>query len=156
VWLAAPWLASIWDNATLTPLIRASAIKLLFVGVALVPLSMLNRAMKFERIALANTLATFGSGLSTVVLAWSGFGAWAFVLGQLVYGLVIAVAAFALSPFRPFRFSSHASSRWRCLALARPAQASSTTCTETPTTSSWGVSSACRQWVCTASASSSR
>jgi len=101
VWLAAPWLASIWDNAALTPLIRASATKLLFVGAAVVPLSLLNRAMKFERIALANTLATFGSGLSTLALAWSGFGAWAFVLGQLVYGLVIALAAFALSPFRP-------------------------------------------------------
>lgn len=101
VWVAAPWLASIWDNATLTPLIRASALKLLFVGVALVPLSLLNRSMKFERIALANTLATFGSGASTMTLAWLGFGAWAFVLGQLVYGLVIAVAAFALQPFRP-------------------------------------------------------
>jgi O-antigen/teichoic acid export membrane protein len=39
VWIAAPWLASIWDNGALTPLIRASATKLLFVGAALVPLS---------------------------------------------------------------------------------------------------------------------
>jgi O-antigen/teichoic acid export membrane protein len=101
VWIAAPWLASIWDNGALTPLIRASATKLLFVGAALVPLSLLNRAMKFERIALANTLATFGSGVSTVVLAWCGMGAWAFVLGQLVYGLVIALAAFWLQPFLP-------------------------------------------------------
>jgi O-antigen/teichoic acid export membrane protein len=108
VWLAAPYLAVIWDNAALVPLMRASATKLFFVGAALVPLTLLNRSMKFERIALANTLATFGSGASTVGLAWAGYGAWSFVLGQLMYGVIIMVAAFALQPFRPqlsFRFA---------------------------------------------------
>jgi teichuronic acid exporter len=101
VWLVAPGLASLWGAAALTPLIRASALKLLFVGAGLVPLQLLNRGLKFERIALANTAATFGSGLSTLLLAWAGLGAWAFVLGQLVYGLVIMVSAFALQHFRP-------------------------------------------------------
>lgn len=101
VWLAAPALSSIWEQPSLVPLIRASATKLFFVGVALVPLTLLNRGMKFERIALANTLATFGSGITMMTLAWFGFGAWAFVLGQLMYGVTIAVAAFALEPFRP-------------------------------------------------------
>ncbi|MDB4977410.1 MAG: lipopolysaccharide biosynthesis protein [Myxococcaceae bacterium] len=101
VWLAAPALASVWDNAALVPLIRASSTKLFFVGAALVPLTLLNRSMKFERIALANTLATFSSGATTMALAWAGFGAWSFVLGQLMYGVTIAGAAFALQPFRP-------------------------------------------------------
>ena len=107
VWIAAPALASIWDQPSLVPLIRASATKLFFVGVALVPLTLLNRGMKFERLALANTLATFGSGATMMLLAWAGLGAWAFVLGQLMYGATIAAAAFALQPFRPalrFRF----------------------------------------------------
>ena len=101
VWIVAPALASIWDEPSLVPLIRASATKLFFVGVALVPLTLLNRGMKFERIALANTLATFGSGATMMLLAWAGLGAWAFVLGQLMYGVTIALAAFALEPFRP-------------------------------------------------------
>ncbi|HEX6239534.1 MAG TPA: lipopolysaccharide biosynthesis protein [Polyangiales bacterium] len=101
VWLFAPGLAHLWGSDALIPLIRASALKLLFVGAALVPLQLLSREMQFDRIALANTLATFGCGVSTLTLAWSGFGAWAFVFGQLAYGAVIAVAAYALSPFRP-------------------------------------------------------
>lgn len=107
-WLGAPYLSTIWSAPSLTPLVRASALKLLFVGAALVPLQLLTRAMRFERIALANTLATFGSGLGTLLLAYAGFGAWAFVLGQLLYGLVICIAAFALQPFLPalsFRFA---------------------------------------------------
>jgi O-antigen/teichoic acid export membrane protein len=101
VWLAAPALAAIWGSAALVPLIRASAMKLLFVGAALVPLQLLSRNMQFDRIALANTLSTFGCGVCTLASAYAGFGAWAFVFGQLMYGAVILVAAFALSPFRP-------------------------------------------------------
>ncbi|MET0344177.1 MAG: lipopolysaccharide biosynthesis protein [Polyangiales bacterium] len=101
VWVLAPWLGALWSSPALAPLIRASALKLVFVGLALVPLQMLSRAMRFDRIALANTLSTFGSGVTTLTLAWAGFGAWAFVLGQLAYGVVIAIAAYALAPFRP-------------------------------------------------------
>jgi O-antigen/teichoic acid export membrane protein len=107
VWFGAPYLADLWGEAALTPLIRASAFKLLFVGAALVPLSVLNRELRYERIAVANTCATFGSGASTMLLAWAGFGSWAFIIGQLVYGAVIMIAAFSLQPFLPsLRFSA--------------------------------------------------
>jgi O-antigen/teichoic acid export membrane protein len=106
VWLAAPLLSELWGAAELTPLIRASAFKLLFVGAALVPLSLLNRELRFERIAVANTCATFMSGGSTMLLAWLGAGSWAFIIGQLMYGVTIMIAAFALQPFLPsVRFS---------------------------------------------------
>ena len=101
-----PWLAELWGAPAIAGLIRVSALKLLFVSAALVPLSMLNRAMSFERIAACNTLATLGSGVTTLALAALGFGAWALVLGQLVYGVVIFCASHVLSPFRPaLRFS---------------------------------------------------
>ncbi|HEY6881381.1 MAG TPA: oligosaccharide flippase family protein [Polyangiales bacterium] len=106
VWFGAPALSALWGASELVPLIRASAFKLLFVGAALVPLSLLNRELRFERIALANTCATFSSGASTMVLAWLGAGPWAFIIGQLMYGATIMAAAYALSPFVPaFRFS---------------------------------------------------
>ncbi len=101
VWFGAPLLAELWGAATLVPLIRATAFKLLFVGAALVPLSLLNREQRFERIAVANTAATFMSGGSTMLLAWFGAGPWAFIIGQLMYGVTIMVAAFALQPFLP-------------------------------------------------------
>jgi O-antigen/teichoic acid export membrane protein len=115
VWVGAPLLSELWGADTLVPLIRASAFKLLFVGAALVPLSLLNRELRFERIALANTCATFTSGASTMLLAWFGAGSWSFILGQLMYGVTIMIAAFALQPFVPgLRFSL---SRVRPLAL---------------------------------------
>ncbi len=106
VWAAAPLLAELWGARALAPLIRVSALKLLLVGAALVPLQILNRAMRFERIAAANTLVSLGSGLTTLALAYAGLGAWALVLGQLGYGLTIALAAYSFQPFRPrFTFS---------------------------------------------------
>ncbi|HEX5659012.1 MAG TPA: oligosaccharide flippase family protein [Polyangiales bacterium] len=106
VWFGAPFLADLWGASSLVPLIRASAFKLLFVGAALVPLSLLNRELRFERIAVANTAATFTSGGTTMLLAWMGAGSWAFILGQLMYGVTIMIAAFSLQPFLPqLRFS---------------------------------------------------
>ncbi|MDB4988427.1 MAG: lipopolysaccharide biosynthesis protein [Myxococcaceae bacterium] len=101
VWAVSPWLAELWGAPAIAPLIRVSSLKLLFVSGALVPLAILNRSMTFERIAAANTLATLVSGVATLSLAALGFGAWALVLGQLMYGVVILLASHILSPFRP-------------------------------------------------------
>jgi teichuronic acid exporter len=101
VWALSPWLAVLWGAPAIAPLIAASSLKLIFVSGALVPLSILNRAMRFDRIAACNTLASLGSGITTLVLAALGYGAWALVLGQLMYGVVILVASNVLSPFRP-------------------------------------------------------
>ena len=97
---AAPLLGALWDSQPLVALVRASSLKLLFTGLAVVPLAQLNRGMRFERIALSNTLSTFCSGLVTLSLALLGFGAWSLVLGQVVYGMVNAATAWWLSPVR--------------------------------------------------------
>lgn len=103
---AAPWLAAFWGAPALTPLIRLSTLKLLLVGGALVPLQILNRAMRFERIAAVNTFATLCSALSTTFLAWRGYGAWALVIGQTLHGVAMIVAAYIAQPYWPAsRFS---------------------------------------------------
>lgn len=106
VFVCAPFLSDAWDAPTLTPLIRASSLKLLLVGLALVPLQISNRAMRFDRIAVITTLATLGSALSTIGLAALGFEAWALVLGQICYGVVLVVSAYVVEPYLPaFSFS---------------------------------------------------
>lgn len=94
-------LAQFFKEPTLAPMLIAASTKLWFVGVALVPLNQLNRAMRFERIAVISTLATLGSGLLTCSLAIGGFQAWSLVIGQISHGLFTAIAALWLHPFRP-------------------------------------------------------
>lgn len=98
--LASP-LAGWFGNAQLAPMLFVCTLKLLFVGVAMVPLNQLNRAMNFERLAAVSTLATLAAGTLTCVLAAAGLEAWALVLGQTSHGLFTAVFAQLAYPFRP-------------------------------------------------------
>jgi O-antigen/teichoic acid export membrane protein len=94
-------LASFFGEPTLAPMLVVSSTKLWFVGAALVPLNQLNRATRFERLALISTLASLGSGLLTCGLAVTGYQAWSLVLGQTSHGLFTALVAYWVHPFRP-------------------------------------------------------
>jgi O-antigen/teichoic acid export membrane protein len=96
-----PLLASYFGEPSLTPLIIVSASKLWLVGASLVPLTLLNRATRFERLAVVSTLATLGSGILTCSLAALGFGAWALVIGQWSHGFFTLLGAFVAQPFWP-------------------------------------------------------
>ncbi|MBU0551743.1 oligosaccharide flippase family protein, partial [Myxococcota bacterium] len=99
--LAAPWIARGYGAPELTPMIIASVSKLLFVGAALVPLQLLNRALAFKQIGVAQTLASLGASLLKVALAATGFGAWALVIGYTSHGLFLLIGVGLLQPYRP-------------------------------------------------------
>ncbi len=97
----APVLALTYRDVELTPLIAVSGLKLLLVGVSVVPLSLLSKQLKFKDIGAAQTLASLGEGLTKIILAAGGAGAWALVLGNVARGLVLLGALAVLSAFRP-------------------------------------------------------
>lgn len=94
-------LSRFFGEPTLAPMLIVSSTKLWFVGAALVPLNQLNRATRFERIAVISTFATLGAGVLTCVLAATGNQAWSLVLGQTSHGLFTAIGALVAHPFRP-------------------------------------------------------
>lgn len=96
-----PFIAAFFAEPDLGPMLIVSSTKLWFVGAALVPLNQLNRATRFERIAVISTFATLGAGLLTCVLAVAGYQAWALVLGQTSHGLFTAIFAYIAHPFHP-------------------------------------------------------
>ncbi len=101
VFAAAGLLSSLYDSPPLAAMLRVSVTKLWFVGAAVVPLAMLNRELRYERIAAVSTAATLGSSVLTCVLAALGFGAWALVLGQTSHGLITMLGAFWAHDYRP-------------------------------------------------------
>ena len=106
---ASPFIASYYGSDILQPMIMVSALKLLFVGMALVPLQSLNRALKFKEIGFVETFATFLSSVIKILLAWQGFGAWALVMAHTGHGFFMMVGANIFHPFLPkLRFSLNA------------------------------------------------
>jgi O-antigen/teichoic acid export membrane protein len=102
----APVLAATYEQPELLFLLAASGLKMLLIGISIVPLQLLSKHLQFKQIATVQTLASLGEGLSKLVLALAGAGAWALIVGNLMRGVVLLLALAALSTFRPqFHFA---------------------------------------------------
>ena len=105
VLLAAPWIASLYGIASIGAYFLAVAIKQPLVGAAVIPLAILNRELKYERIAIVNVASTFAAALTRLGLAASGAGAWAIVIAYTASGFFTLVGAMLATSFLPrFRF----------------------------------------------------
>lgn len=92
------WLAG---SSSVTALVAVGALKLMPAAVANLPQQRLARALRQREIASGSALATLTSALLRILLALGGLGAWAFVLAQVGYSLVLLAALWMLAPLRP-------------------------------------------------------
>ena len=97
--LLAPVLAGALGGVQYTSLIAVGAAKLLPASLATVAQQRLVRALRHREIAAASATATLGSALVRVVLAVLGAGAWAFVLAQVAYSVVLLLAFWFVAPW---------------------------------------------------------
>jgi len=101
VWVAAPLLQALFGIAGMAIYFLAIAAKQPVVGAALIPLSMMNRDLQYERIAVVNVCATFGAAATRLGLAVSGAGVWALVAANCANGLFTLIGAQLARPFWP-------------------------------------------------------
>jgi len=102
---AAPGIAALYGVAGMQIYFVAAAVKQPLVGAALIPLALLNRELRYERIATVNVCATLAAALTRLGLAVAGTGAWAIVGGYAASGLYILIGALIARPFLPgFQF----------------------------------------------------
>ena len=101
--LAAPLIGHAYRLPGLGLPLLLIAAKMPLVGAAVVPLAMLNRELRFRRIAAVNLAATLAAAATRLVLAAAGAGALALVAGYAISGLFILVGAAIAHPFRPRR-----------------------------------------------------
>jgi O-antigen/teichoic acid export membrane protein len=97
----APLLAFTYDEADLSPLVAFSSLKLGLMGVSVVPLQLLSKRLEFREIGTVQTLSSLGEGLVKIALAFAGFGAWTLVISNVARGVVLLIALWVLSGFRP-------------------------------------------------------
>lgn len=96
-----PVLTAYYSEPRLGALLAVSALKLVLVGISVVPLQLLSKSLQFREIGTVQTLASLGEGVTKIVFALSGVGAWALVLGNVGRGVVLLLAVLALGGFRP-------------------------------------------------------
>lgn len=97
--LAAPFIADFYDEPRVTNVIRVLSLQFVLAAFAVIPNAQLQRRMEFRKRSLLDLSATITASVTTLVMAFAGFGVWALVAGTLVSQAWKAVGLNVISPF---------------------------------------------------------
>lgn len=83
MFVAAPYIAIFYDDATLTPVIRVLSLTIVISGVKGIQQAYVSRNMLFKRFFFSTIGGTIISAFLGIGMAYAGFGVWALVAQQL-------------------------------------------------------------------------
>jgi O-antigen/teichoic acid export membrane protein len=103
VWLLAGLVDNVWpDLPTSGPwLLRVLAVDLLLTALRTIPSILMERTLQFAKLAVLDIVLSFTFYATAVSLAVTGNGSRSLIIAVLVQGVIGAVLAFALHPYRP-------------------------------------------------------
>jgi O-antigen/teichoic acid export membrane protein len=102
----APVAADIFNEPRLTSVLRVMAFVVVLRGLAIMPLSLLEREMKFGPMTAIEVGAGVGQAATAIALGVAGAGVWSLVAGQLAFGLATMLLAWFFTPLRPSPFEA--------------------------------------------------
>lgn len=106
VFFSAPAVAGFYDKEILTPVLRVMALKLPLAGVNSVQHAYVQKKMLFKRFFFSTLIGTVGSAVVGIVMAYTGFGAWALVAQYLFNSTMDTVVLWFTVRWRPvWKFS---------------------------------------------------
>lgn len=82
-------------------LLYALGISFLMSSLKTIPSVLLERGLRFEKIAVSNVLENLAYNLTLVILAWKGFGITSFTIAVLVRGVVGLTSLYIFQPWIP-------------------------------------------------------
>ena len=86
-----PLVVHFYRNAAVGPILRLMSVNFLISPFGSIPWVLLNRQLRFRELMIAQTLATAVRGVTSLVLAWMGFGVWSLAWGPIAGNLAGAV-----------------------------------------------------------------
>lgn len=107
--LAAPWIASFYNQPLLAPLTCAMSLNLIINAFGMVQSTLLTKQIDFKTQLKVSVIATVISGTIGVTMALNGFGVWALVAQYLSSNLFRTVLLWVFNNWRPslvFSFDS--------------------------------------------------
>lgn len=106
LFVGAPLVAAYYENAALKWLIRVSGISLLISGIKSLQYAYVAKKLQFKKFFVATIGGTVASGVIGIILAVSGFGAWALVVQSIANHFIDSMILWFVIKWRPkFQFS---------------------------------------------------
>lgn len=111
VQIGAPLVTHIYPSLPQTGvwLIRAMALSFLLTSLKTIPAILMERKLDFNRIAWVDIAESLVFHITTVSLAFSGFGVWSFIIAAILRSIVGVIMIYSISIWRPalhFHFGS--------------------------------------------------
>lgn len=106
MFFAAPFIASFYNDNTLTPVIRVLSLTLVISGVKNVQHAYVARTMQFKRFFFATLGGTVGAAIVGIYIAYKGYGVWALVAQQLFNTTVDTIILWITVKWRPKKMFS--------------------------------------------------
>lgn len=106
LFVSTPYIAVIYNNDLLTPLIRVMGVRLLLTAFNTVQRAYVSKRLEFKKFFKATIIGTVISAVVGITMAYCGLGAWALVGQYLTNSLIDTVTLYLCIDWKPsFRFS---------------------------------------------------
>lgn len=99
--ISAPWIAAFYNQPALISLTRVMSLLLISNSFYMIQYNITVRNLNFKTITLVNIIANVFSGITGIILAYSGYGVWSLVAQQLVRSILISGLYWFFNTWRP-------------------------------------------------------
>lgn len=100
---AAPFVANFYKEPELCNIMRVICLSIILNSFAVVQRAILTIKIDFKTQAKVSFMATIISGITGIILAFSGLGVWALVVQSLLHAMLSTILLWALSKWRPIK-----------------------------------------------------
>lgn len=101
LWSLAPWVASFFDLAVLTPLAKVMAVNVFISALGAIHNTLLIKKLDFKLPMKIGAISTFLSGVAAVFLAMNNYGVWALAIQAMIATILTTSLLWFFSPWRP-------------------------------------------------------
>lgn len=109
LYISAPIIASFYEMSILTDVLRVLGLILFINALSIVQIAILRRQLQFKKISIIQAVSVLISVITTIVLAYKGWGVWALVTQQLLCTCLITIGLWLVCKWYPvcsFSFQS--------------------------------------------------
>ncbi|HEU4855476.1 MAG TPA: lipopolysaccharide biosynthesis protein [Nitrosospira sp.] len=99
IYSIAPVVAHFFEEDELIQIIRVAALQLPILIFAVIPNALMVRAMRFKWMSIIQASSTIAASLTTLTMAYNGFGVWSLIGGQFAATLTNAIGFLLGQPY---------------------------------------------------------
>ena len=106
LFVAAPFVATVYNNELLTPVLRVMGVRILIAGFNSIQQAYVSRNMVYKKFFYSTLFGTVASAFIGIGMAYRGYGVWALVAQYTSNNIIDTIVLFITIEWRPkFRFS---------------------------------------------------